>query len=132
MQVFGTFSYCLIVPLQDFAFAEYENADSALRALRLLHNMDMGTGKLSLKCDTKTQTTLQEHHRVKIQKVFYPARVPWHRCSHCLTRLQASGVISSAPVLNGTSLPPKTESASAPVRCSSSCLQDLRLMLPLR
>jgi hypothetical protein len=55
--------------LQDFAFAEYENADSALRALRLLNNMDMGTGKLSLKCDTKTQAALQEHHRVKIQKV---------------------------------------------------------------
>jgi hypothetical protein len=55
--------------LQDFAFAEYENADSALRALRLLNNMDMGTGKLSLKCDSKTQAALQEHHRVKIQKV---------------------------------------------------------------
>lgn len=59
----------LIMPLQDFAFAEYENADSALRALRLLHNMDMGSGKLTLKCDTKTQSALQEHHRVKIQKV---------------------------------------------------------------
>ena len=58
-----------IIPLQDFAFAEYENADSALRALRLLHNMDMGSGKLTLKCDTKTQSALQEHHRVKIQKV---------------------------------------------------------------
>ena len=66
------FAFCfsfLIVFLQDFAFAEYENADSALRALRLLNNMDMGMGKLSLKCDTKTQSTLQEHHRVKIQKV---------------------------------------------------------------
>lgn len=55
--------------LQDFAFAEYENADSALRALRLLNNMDMGAGKLTLKCDTKTQSALQEHHRIKIQKV---------------------------------------------------------------
>ena len=59
----------LIVFMQDFAFAEYENADSALRALRLLHNMDMGSSKLTLKCDTKTQSALQEHHRVKIQKV---------------------------------------------------------------
>ena len=73
MQVFLSLLHHLTVPLQDFAFAEYENADSALRALRLLHNMDMGTGKLSLKCDTKTQAALQEHHRVKIQKVFDPS-----------------------------------------------------------
>ena len=68
--------------MQDFAFAEYENADSALRALRLLNNMDMGMGKLSLKCDTKTQSTLQEHHRVKIQKVISDSIVLiWPACN---------------------------------------------------
>ena len=77
MQVFGTYSDCLIVPLQDFAFAEYENADSALRALRLLNSMEMGTGKLSLKCDTKTQAALQEHHRIKIQKVLADIMMLW-------------------------------------------------------
>ncbi len=71
--------------LQDFAFAEYENADSALRALRLLNNMEMGAGKLSLKCDTKTQAALQDHHRIKIQKVLTDIMMMLWPASHVLS-----------------------------------------------
>lgn len=44
-----------------FGFCEYGSPDSGLRAIRLLHDMDLGGKKLVVKVDAKTKTVLDEY-----------------------------------------------------------------------
>lgn len=44
-----------------FGFCEFGSPDSGLRAIRLLHDMDLGTKKLVVKVDAKTKTVLDEY-----------------------------------------------------------------------
>jgi len=43
-----------------FGFCEFAGPDPALRAIRLLHEMDIGGKKLVVKVDAKTKTDLDE------------------------------------------------------------------------
>jgi RNA-binding protein 25 len=44
-----------------FGFCEFGSPDSGLRAIRLLHDMDLGGKKLVVKVDAKTKTVLDEY-----------------------------------------------------------------------
>nr|XP_054758948.1 RNA-binding protein 25-like isoform X1 [Lytechinus pictus] len=47
--------------LQAFGFCEYGDPDASLRAIRLLHELDIGDKKLLVKVDGKTRTLLDEY-----------------------------------------------------------------------
>jgi RNA-binding protein 25 len=55
-----------------FGFCEYAGPDAGLRAIRLLHDMEIGTKKLLAKVDAKTKVVLDEfkgkHLKDKSQK----------------------------------------------------------------
>lgn len=44
-----------------FGFCEFGNPDAALRAIRLLHEMEIGNRKLVVKVDAKAQEVLEEY-----------------------------------------------------------------------
>lgn len=44
-----------------FGFCEFGNPDAGLRAIRLLHDYDVGGKKLVVKVDAKTKTILDEY-----------------------------------------------------------------------
>lgn len=46
--------------LQGFGFCEYNGPDSGLRAVRLLHDLEVGDRKLVVKVDAKTNSVLEE------------------------------------------------------------------------
>lgn len=46
--------------LQGFGFCEYNGPDSGLRAVRLLHDLEVGDKKLVVKVDAKTNSVLEE------------------------------------------------------------------------
>jgi RNA recognition motif-containing protein len=52
---------CTVFWLTAFGFCEYGSPDSGLRAIRLLHDMDLGGKKLVVKVDAKTKTVLDEY-----------------------------------------------------------------------
>ncbi|KAK3922491.1 RNA-binding protein 25 [Frankliniella fusca] len=47
--------------VQAFGFCEFAGPDSALRAIRLLHDMEVGNKKLVVKVDSKTQIELDKY-----------------------------------------------------------------------
>lgn len=47
-------------PLLAFGFCEYKEPESTLRALRLLHDLQIGEKKLLVKVDAKTKAQLDE------------------------------------------------------------------------
>ena len=49
--------------LQGFGFCEYASPEHALRAIRLLHDFNVGEKKLVVKVDAKTKTTLDEYNK---------------------------------------------------------------------
>jgi RNA-binding protein 25 len=46
--------------LQGFGFCEFNGPDAGLRAVRLLHDIEVGDKKLVVKVDAKTSTVLEE------------------------------------------------------------------------
>ena len=44
-----------------FGFCEYGNPDSALRAIRLLHDYEIADRKLVVKADAKTEKLIEEY-----------------------------------------------------------------------
>lgn len=44
-----------------FGFCEYSTPEAALRAIRLLHDLDIGEKKLVVKVDAKTKTVLDNY-----------------------------------------------------------------------
>lgn len=46
--------------LQGFGFCEFNGPDAGLRAVRLLHELEVGDKKLVVKVDAKTQSLLEE------------------------------------------------------------------------
>lgn len=54
--------------VQAFGFCEFAGPDSALRAIRLLHDMEIGNKKLVVKVDAKTQTELDKYKAEKREK----------------------------------------------------------------
>lgn len=59
--------FCLLTPA--FGFCEYGSPDSGLRAIRLLHDMELGGKKLVVKVDAKTKTVLDEYKGIYISAV---------------------------------------------------------------
>lgn len=53
-----------------FGFCEFGNPDAALRAIRLLHDLDICGKKLVLKVDAKTKTVLDEF-KSEFFRLFY-------------------------------------------------------------
>ncbi|XP_043212853.1 RNA-binding protein 25-like isoform X2 [Amphibalanus amphitrite] len=51
--------------LQAFGFCEFGNPDAALRAIRLLHDLDVSDKKLVAKVDSKTQEVLEKYKSEK-------------------------------------------------------------------
>merc|ERR1711944_127769 len=51
--------------LQAFGFCEYGNPDAALRAIRILHDWEVGDKKLVVKVDAKTKDVLEDFKRKK-------------------------------------------------------------------
>lgn len=47
--------------LTAFGFCEFGNPDAALRAIRLLHELEIGPRKLVVRVDAKTQAVLDEY-----------------------------------------------------------------------
>lgn len=54
--------------VQAFGFCEFAGPDSALRAIRLLHDMEVGNKKLVVKVDSKTQIELDKYKAEKREK----------------------------------------------------------------
>ncbi|XP_015923436.1 RNA-binding protein 25 isoform X4 [Parasteatoda tepidariorum] len=54
--------------LQAFGFCEYGDPESALRAMRLLHDYELGEKKLVVKVDAKTKEKLDEYKATKLAK----------------------------------------------------------------
>uniref|UniRef100_A0A0A9XKH9 RNA-binding protein 25 n=2 Tax=Lygus hesperus TaxID=30085 RepID=A0A0A9XKH9_LYGHE len=54
--------------VQAFGFCEFGNPDAGLRAIRLLHDYDIGGKKLVVKVDAKTKTVLDEYKNEKRKK----------------------------------------------------------------
>ncbi|GIY06696.1 hypothetical protein CDAR_578031 [Caerostris darwini] len=54
--------------LQAFGFCEYGDPESALRAMRLLHDYELGDKKLVVKVDGKTKEKLDEYKANKLSK----------------------------------------------------------------
>ena len=55
-----------------FGFCEFGNPDAALRAIRLLHDLDVSDKKLVAKVDSKTQEVLEKY------KVSRPSHMPYN------------------------------------------------------
>lgn len=55
--------------LQAFGFCEYANPDAALRAIRVLHDWDIGDKALVVKVDPKTKDVLDDYKKQKIKKM---------------------------------------------------------------
>ncbi|XP_035228240.1 RNA-binding protein 25-like isoform X2 [Stegodyphus dumicola] len=55
--------------LQAFGFCEYGDPESALRAMRLLHDYELGEKKLVVKVDAKTKEKLDEYKANKLAKL---------------------------------------------------------------
>lgn len=55
--------------VQAFGFCEYGSPDSGLRAIRLLHDMELGGKKLVVKVDAKTKTVLDEYKAERRRKL---------------------------------------------------------------
>jgi len=55
--------------VQAFGFCEYGNPDAGLRAIRILHEMEIGGKKLVAKVDAKTQSVLDEYKAEKRKKI---------------------------------------------------------------
>uniref|UniRef100_A0A1B6CJ55 RRM domain-containing protein n=1 Tax=Clastoptera arizonana TaxID=38151 RepID=A0A1B6CJ55_9HEMI len=55
--------------VQAFGFCEYGSPDAGLRAIRILHEMDIGGKKLVVKVDAKTKTVLDEFKAEKRRKI---------------------------------------------------------------
>lgn len=51
--------------VQAFGFCEYAGPDAGLRAVRLLHDMEIGTKKLVVKVDAKTKVVLDQFKGAK-------------------------------------------------------------------
>lgn len=51
---------CFVFLLSAFGFCEYKEPESTLRALRLLHELQIGEKKLLVKVDAKTKAQLDE------------------------------------------------------------------------
>lgn len=51
---------CFVFWLSAFGFCEYKEPESTLRALRLLHELQVGEKKLLVKVDAKTKAQLDE------------------------------------------------------------------------
>ncbi|KAL1124506.1 hypothetical protein AAG570_001132 [Ranatra chinensis] len=54
--------------VQAFGFCEYGNPDAGLRAIRLLHDYNVGSKKLVVRVDAKTKTILDEYKNDKRKK----------------------------------------------------------------
>ncbi|KAK9510055.1 hypothetical protein O3M35_004926 [Rhynocoris fuscipes] len=54
--------------VQAFGFCEFGNPDAGLRAIRLLHDYEIGGKKLVVKVDAKTKTVLDEYKNEKRKK----------------------------------------------------------------
>lgn len=52
-----------------FGFCEFGCPDSGLRAIRLLHDMDLGGKKLVVKVDAKTKTVLDEYKGIVLSAI---------------------------------------------------------------
>ncbi|CAG2053352.1 unnamed protein product [Timema podura] len=57
------------LPTQAFGFCEYGSPDSGLRAIRLLHDMQVGDKQLVVKVDAKTKTILDEYKAERRRKL---------------------------------------------------------------
>lgn len=55
--------------VQAFGFCEFGNPESGLRAIRLLHDMEIGNKKLVVKVDAKTKTVLDEYKAERRRKL---------------------------------------------------------------
>merc|ERR1711902_441451 len=55
--------------LQAFGFCEYGNPDAALRAIRILHDWEVGDKKLVVKVDAKTKDVLDEYRKKRIRAI---------------------------------------------------------------
>merc|ERR1719323_1241590 len=55
--------------LQAFGFCEYGNPDAALRAIRILHDWEIGDKKLVVKVDAKTKGVLDEYRNSRIKEL---------------------------------------------------------------
>ena len=51
--------------LQGFGFCEYGDPEASLRAIRLLHDLEIGVKKLVVKVDAKTRTLLDDYLQKK-------------------------------------------------------------------
>jgi RNA recognition motif-containing protein len=60
---------CTVFLITAFGFCEYGSPDSGLRAIRLLHDMDLGGKKLVVKVDAKTKTVLDEYKGTRISAI---------------------------------------------------------------
>lgn len=47
--------------MQGFGFCEFNGPDAGLRAVRLLHDLQVGDKKMVVKVDAKTQSLLEEY-----------------------------------------------------------------------
>lgn len=57
--------------VQAFGFCEYAGPDAGLRAVRLLHDMEIGTKKLVVKVDAKAKVVLDQFKgKCKTQSIF--------------------------------------------------------------
>ena len=57
--------------VQAFGFCEYAGPDAGLRAVRLLHDMEIGTKKLVVKVDAKAKVVLDQFKgKFKTQSIF--------------------------------------------------------------
>ena len=57
-------------PLLAFGFCEYKEPESTLRALRLLHDLQIGEKKLLVKVDAKTKAQLDEWKAKKKASIY--------------------------------------------------------------
>lgn len=55
--------------VQAFGFCEFGSPDAGLRAIRILHEMEIGNKKLVVKVDAKTKTVLDEFKAEKRRKI---------------------------------------------------------------
>lgn len=57
--------------LQGFGFCEYNGPDSGLRAVRLLHDLEVGDKKLVVKVDAKTNSVLEEFKGIYFVALYF-------------------------------------------------------------
>ena len=82
----------LLKNLSAFGFCEYSTPESALRAIRLLHDMEVGEKKLVVKVDAKTKIILDNYKGITIYQMCVFNR---HRINFCLKCYTAEKVKSS-------------------------------------